>query len=815
MNGARLHSLRVVDFRSISGSWEIPLDADVVLLHGLNGAGKTSVLSALELAAIGRIAHLERAGDSSYAEHLHHSGTNEGRAVLSVRTPQGELRESAVSVGPTGIDGAPLLTGARADFFVERCFLPQTTLARLLEIYAPDVKQGGDSALIRFVKELLGLDELDSLVDGLYASGHVARSRALSTAWQVALRRMDDHDRRAAVAESNLRAVRRRLDEAISAIRAELARRGIEDATDTDLIPVSERLIASGDAASAERQRLNENLLRLDGGANALSSTPGRDTIESWQAARDGLAQVEAAHSKWWAWQGQVLLTRLDEANADHEPTPSAPDNASRLLGEAIARSQAELEATQAHLQDLRAASARVASLQAELAQFASGLEASERRRAALRVSGTAGDLSRILADVLEHIDSRKCPVCDQDFDGGQNNLRAHIVEKIERLTGDAANLMAIDREMAQLRSRTEDTTRALGAARRDLSAFGEEPAISQAAARGTRVLGELRELVPFAEAADALAERVRRSRDAAASLTRTTALLGKIQEDLAAMFVEYALTPEKGGLHQQIAQLRAHIEGQSARQTRLQESDDRLRAALREWAASNSKVVEVSVEVSAARVAATALRAQIEEATRRKEVASALRKEAQEVRSAVVNRVFDEQLNESWRRVFRNLVPSEPYVPQFRRQVGSSRVTSVELETVDSRGRPAASPAAMLSYGNVNTAALSLFLALHFAVPVELPWLIFDDPVQSMDDLHVANFAAMVKQLTRRNGRQVVIAVHQRELFDYLALELTPASERESVRLVTLERNYGRTSIVSELRGFVADSALARGRVA
>ena len=55
MSSPRLKSLLVRDFRSIAGEWEIPLDAGVVLIHGQNGSGKTSLLSALELAATGKI----------------------------------------------------------------------------------------------------------------------------------------------------------------------------------------------------------------------------------------------------------------------------------------------------------------------------------------------------------------------------------------------------------------------------------------------------------------------------------------------------------------------------------------------------------------------------------------------------------------------------------------------------------------------------------------------------------------------------------------------------------------------------------------
>lgn len=64
--------------------------------------------------------------------------------------------------------------------------------------------------------------------------------------------------------------------------------------------------------------------------------------------------------------------------------------------------------------------------------------------------------------------------------------------------------------------------------------------------------------------------------------------------------------------------------------------------------------------------------------------------------------------------------------------------------------------PRAMLSAGNLNTAALTLFLALHLSAKSQLPWLIIDDPVQSMDEMHISQFAALLRTLAKQHGRQV-----------------------------------------------------------
>jgi DNA repair protein SbcC/Rad50 len=71
------------------------------------------------------------------------------------------------------------------------------------------------------------------------------------------------------------------------------------------------------------------------------------------------------------------------------------------------------------------------------------------------------------------------------------------------------------------------------------------------------------------------------------------------------------------------------------------------------------------------------------------------------------------------------------------------------------------------------------------------LPWLVIDDPVQSMDEVHIAQFAALLRTLSKQHSRQVIIAVHEKPLFDYLTLELSPAFRDD--RLITIE--MGRTA--------------------
>src|SRR5262249_39721260 len=126
--------------------------------------------------------------------------------------------------------------------------------------------------------------------------------------------------------------------------------------------------------------------------------------------------------------------------------------------------------------------------------------------------------------------------------------------------------------------------------------------------------------------------------------------------------------------------------------------------------------------------------------------------------------------------------------------------------------GMSGGTPGSMLSSGNLNTAALTLFLALHFSVATSrLPWLVLDDPVQSMDELHIAQFAALLRTIARNQHRKVIIAVHEKPLFDYLSLELSPAFETD--KLVTLEIRRGvedDTQVVPKYLPFQKDAVAA-----
>jgi exonuclease SbcC len=79
------------------------------------------------------------------------------------------------------------------------------------------------------------------------------------------------------------------------------------------------------------------------------------------------------------------------------------------------------------------------------------------------------------------------------------------------------------------------------------------------------------------------------------------------------------------------------------------------------------------------------------------------------------------------------------------------------------------------------------------------------------MDEVHIAQFAALLRNLAKVQRRQVILAVHERPLFDYLALELSPAFQGD--RLITIEltrSSDGSSNAVWLPKVFEPDRAIA-----
>lgn len=806
----RLKSISVRDFRTIRGEINVPLDAPVVLIHGQNGMGKTSLLSALELGLTGKIASL-RGLDVDFASHLVHKEAREGHVSVSAEGVTDGAERAVLTISPDGVAGDRLLPAEAARFYAERCYLSQATLGRLLELYQVKDARRSDSPLTKFVKDLLGLDRLDALIEGLHDSGDVRRLRTpVPTFWEVR-EQIQNLERK----HLQFTGERDHLQVEQEGVRVGLLPwlqlLDIDVPSPLEVESLDGQL--ANDGEESELQRLAG--LRRDAMAvqnqwrSIATDVPPAERERAEIAARNA---GEAARA-WRAEHGQrfeLALSRVSELLPDVD-LPS-PLDLERSRVAALKAVQAEFARCDSQIKRDAEGAAKLASMDLDLDRARSRLSVLEDQLA--RHAATSGGLAQALSGLLSHVHGEDCPVCGRDFgEVSARPLQAHVSDRIAELTVSAGRLQALAKERSEAvaiiatfeRDRGSVAGRLLTQAARD-----------QLKMRRMR-LDELRRVL------EALAEIVsngeRLAHEAAGATRALEALRARDQKAGVLRDACQSLTTQVGvaplGTSEALEAALERIDGQiAATETRLTDRQKARRASrerLREYASLAHRLEHLGVAIADLERRLAQLRDGKEQAEARILQARDLAGRARDVRTNIVRRVFNESLNAVWRDLFVRLAPEEPFVPAFALPENPNGPVEAVLEThYRSRGK-GGDPRAMLSAGNLNTAALTLFLSLHLSVASNLPWLIIDDPVQSMDEVHIAQFAALLRTLSKQHGRQMIIAVHERPLFEYLALELSPAHEND--RLITIELGKspsGDTIVNFEPRIWLPDTAIA-----
>ncbi len=97
------------------------------------------------------------------------------------------------------------------------------------------------------------------------------------------------------------------------------------------------------------------------------------------------------------------------------------------------------------------------------------------------------------------------------------------------------------------------------------------------------------------------------------------------------------------------------------------------------------------------------------------------------------------------------------------------------------------ADPNLVFSSSQANVAALSYFLALGWAAGADaMPFVLLDDPLQSLDDVNALGFADLCRHIRRQ--RQLIISTHDRRLAALLERKLAPRLDGESTSVVEFE---------------------------
>jgi exonuclease SbcC len=802
-----LSELEIVNFRSIRGRLTAPLDAKVVLIHGENGAGKTSFLSAIELALTGKVQALRRA-DPNYAAQLLHRTTSAGRVAVRAQDADGPVT-FASTLGTAGLTIGQTLAAGPSGFFSERCYLPQTLLGQLLQIYQ-ESDSGQNSPLAKFVGSLLGLDQLDTLETGLKNLGDIRNVRKLASDWGDVEVEKAKLERTLADTRKSLDAIQKEIDATNVEIAAAALHVGVPfDAALEDALP---DVLTAFNGAHDETvlgvlvdQRRQLDSIRREAERNA--ATDGADAAALSAAASAAQAELEAWRTAHGARMLEVRTRMLRLAPTEEFPQDLAAFHAQALS--TIRREQvlATERSSRAALDASRLVTARDELIVAEAQLDTIDLEIA-------RIGANSSGLGAALAELTRFISDDLCPVCDRNYSDLQSGLLVdHVHHKVRTLSGSAQRLLSLSRtrgeqqvlietlrrEISTLTGRALDS-RELADLGRVTAAFhsglAELEAVTVIAAEGARLETE------DVAARRLLAEHQARDLDAQAAMQTLRDYAAANGQDAPSPFE--TVTVAAARLASMLAERIADLE---------QRLSVRFRG--RELILTLQNQIERRDTFQQAVTRGVANWQQTEAALSRGQSLRAdgqsIRNAIDTVRSGIIRAEFNDRLNRLWRDLFVRLAPGEPFVPAFSIPEGNTQRLQPKLITLHREGGDAGgTPGAMLSSGNLNTATLTLFMAMHMSVPTQLPWLILDDPVQSMDDVHIAHFAALLRTLAKEHGRQVMLAVHDRQLFEYLKLELSPAYPDDSLLTLELSRGSNRdTSCLPTRLSFKEETAL------
>ena len=414
---ASIDRLSVENFRSISGLVTLPLDAPIVLLHGANGVGKTSLLAALELALTGEIASMKRV-ERRYVEHLVHQGANQSSIILSGQDEGAgsEPYSHTIRVKDKKIHGNPLLDQLTAQFFSERCYLGQSVLSRLLEIYQ-SADTGSDSPLTRFVKDLLGLDQIEAIIDGLTET----RDRRLIKNLVPDLRTLDD-DRKHY--DSELKRLVASFDSLTEKHETERSRFeellvNLPDEVKPESPPTQNletlgNLLAQpfGQADLTQILQIDRELLSIRN--EWIEKRNPRLSIEREEAERN-LETTTRLADDWKIGTGEDLSRRLVNLQKIFPDLPSWESTSPQIAYETVVeRSKLQAERLSARLTNNRRRREALTESEQKLRQTHARSRELDRRIS--RISKEVGALGAALAGIVPHIHTDDCPICGRDF---------------------------------------------------------------------------------------------------------------------------------------------------------------------------------------------------------------------------------------------------------------------------------------------------------------------------------------------------------------------------------------------------------------
>jgi exonuclease SbcC len=199
------------------------------------------------------------------------------------------------------------------------------------------------------------------------------------------------------------------------------------------------------------------------------------------------------------------------------------------------------------------------------------------------------------------------------------------------------------------------------------------------------------------------------------------------------------------------------------------------------------------------------AVLASIKSAERSKQALEDYLKSAQEIRkrtSEGIEKILESFAMGPTKENFEDLFSRLATRPIFKVTISQARVMrrKPEVHWCATYGAKQYQGDAIFSQGELNSCAMAFFLALATTNPQSLGFLLLDDPVQNMDEIHIEEFGNILKFIKDRLGWQLVIALHDESIYQYLKRQLYPSKGKQSLIAYTLEMGTSGTEVAEDV---------------
>lgn len=420
-------------------------------------------------------------------------------------------------------------------------------------------------------------------------------------------------------------------------------------------------------------------------------------------------------------------------------------NEAAQLLSNADELRAQEAELKTADAAQLELSRAREAELEADLVAARSELEAVADKRSAAQKR--ASQLTELASRALPLLGDR-CPVCDQRIDEAE--IATHLREVLSADGDDLVGLRSAEEAAGLEVTRLEEAFQSASGVREQMERVKHQ--LDQVAATRRSWLSRCKELSD--EASERVSTKLRpgieRGEAGALEALRVAAdLVAGVADELGALLGASGLSAEVERQRRVVSEL------------------------VVELADRKSASSEQSARAAAAKNVATAATNAVAGVTRK--------------RFATLQPLLDD--------IFRRLDPH----PVFR-TLGFDLDVAYRSGVADPVVRDpeegvTGDPLLVFSSSQANVAALTYFLALSWAAgPQALPFLLLDDPLQSMDDVNVLGFSDLCRHI--RDRRQLVLSTHERRLATLLERKLMPHGGGDLTRVIQF-RGWNRSGPV------------------